>query len=115
MACRNACTNTDEALSKGNKSLRDEFFPSLFTFACGHECGYLRSTRPEAQPVENGSAPVRLQATFCVGKRWVSTLVASGPAAKGVDDPAFRALMEQVSYELLPPKNKKNYSSAMAE
>jgi hypothetical protein len=56
-----------------------------------------------------------LQATFCVGKRWVSTLVASGPAAKGVDDPAFRALMEQVSYELLPPKNKKNYSSAMAE
>ena len=70
--------------------------------------------RPEAQPVENGSGPVRLQATFCIGSRWASTLVAAGSAVNGIDDPAFRALMEQVSYDLLPPKNKKNYSTAMA-
>ncbi|HYM32753.1 MAG TPA: hypothetical protein VEU47_15735 [Candidatus Cybelea sp.] len=64
---------------------------------------------PETQPVEDGSGPIRLQATFCVGARWVSTLVAAGPGAKSANDPAFRALMTQVGYDLFPPFSQKRW------
>jgi hypothetical protein len=70
---------------------------------------------PESEPVENASGPIRLQATFCVGSRWVSTLVAAGPAAAGVDDPAFRNLLSQVSYDLFPPYNFKRGNTTTAD
>jgi hypothetical protein len=69
---------------------------------------------PETQPVENASGPISLQATFCVGPRWVSTLVAAGPAAASANDPAFRALLSQVSYDLFPPYNQKRGNPSTA-
>ncbi|HYM30285.1 MAG TPA: hypothetical protein VEU47_03230 [Candidatus Cybelea sp.] len=47
----------------------------------------------------------RVQATFCVGRRMASTLVAAGPPISDPADPAMRELMNQVVINLLPAHN----------
>jgi hypothetical protein len=47
----------------------------------------------------------RVQATFCVGRRMASTLVAAGPPISDPADPAMRELMNQVVANLLPAHN----------
>lgn len=57
---------------------------------------------PAATPVGPGGGPVTLQATFCAGDRWVSHLVAYGPAVTGLGDRQFQTILAQVSILLFP-------------
>ncbi len=58
---------------------------------------------PQLQQIRPGGGPVRLQAVFCIGSRYVSHVAVMGPPASSPQDPAFQEMMNETLASLLPP------------
>lgn len=58
---------------------------------------------PQLQRIRPGGGPVRLQAAFCIGNRYVSHVAVMGPPASSPQDPAFHEMMNETLASLLPP------------
>jgi hypothetical protein len=63
---------------------------------------------PWAQPLLPGGGPIRLQATLCLGGRYIAHLALIGPPASSPQDPVFRHMMDQALVTLLAPVTSQN-------
>ncbi len=58
------------------------------------------------QPRHSASQGVKLLMAFCNGSNRISSTVATGQPASGVEDPAFRSLLRNVTTLLVPPRRE---------
>lgn len=60
---------------------------------------------PAGQPTNAAGAGLRVVMTFCSSDYYETSVSGQLGQARGPDDPAFRALIRQMTTEMLPPRN----------